>query len=453
MTEAEKIKVEKPDFDAYNEKLGNISESIDEIKKKIDNLQKEIKVASKGREEYNKKKKDIVSRIDSFQHEIDKLENERRNILDDIEKRQKHKRELRVNAQNLKKQVGFENEQDIEKKVREIENKLMTSTISIKEEKLLINQILTLNKNKPLLSSYSKIENAASKYDDEEIVPLKSRMDAIREQINKLRNEKKNERNKLKELQNSYQEKNNKLNELNNLRGNYSKKMNHYFMERRNITVEMEEKKQQYRSYKLNLLQQKQQKMKEDRERKNLELEKQSLEKDLEDIDLLPYREELALIENMLAYLKKIQDEAKLDEAKKQQNGPSNKKVNGNVQVSEDNNKQDSNTDVKDKNEKNENKKTKNKKDKQKIFKLDMNILCYFVTAGIDPPVSFDEVDSCIQKLHEKKAMYEQKRDESVKNVENKRADLAGKLKEIEEKLSSYKQNESKVMKANKAKA
>ncbi|SOV74712.1 conserved Plasmodium protein, unknown function [Plasmodium sp. gorilla clade G3] len=446
MTEAENIKIEKPDFDAYNEKLGNISQSIDEIKKKIDNLQKEIKVANKGKEEYNKKKKDIVTKIDSFQLDIDKLENERRSILDDIEKKQKHKKELKVNAQNMKKQIGFENEEDIEKKIREIENKLMTSTISIKEEKLLINQIQALNKNKPLLSSYSKIENEASKYDDETIVPLKSKMDSIREKINKLRNEKKMERNKLKELQNSYQEKNNKLNELNNLRDNYSKKMNHYFMERRSITVEMEEKKQQYRSFKLNQLQAKQQKIKEDRERKNLELEKQSLEKKLEDIDVLPYREELALIENMLAYLKKLQEEFKLEESKKQQNAA--KKINGEVETNE--NKDDNKT----KNE-NNNKKAKSKKDKQKTFKLDMNILCYFVTAGINPPVSFDEVDSCIQKLHEKKDMYEQKRDESVKNVETRREDLTNKIKEIDEKLTAFKSGEhqNKGTKANKVKA
>ncbi|GAW81851.1 hypothetical protein, conserved [Plasmodium gonderi] len=438
MTEAEKVKVEKPDFDAYNEKLNNISESIDQIKKKIDNLQKEIKIANKGKEEFNKKKKDIVTRIDGFQQEIDKLENERRKILDDMEKKQKHKKELKVNAQNIKKQIGFQNEEDIEKKIKEIENKLMTSTISIKEEKLLINQIQALNKNKPLLNSYSKIETEANKYDDETIIPLKSRMDAIREQINKLRDEKKNERNKLKELQNSYQEKNNKLNELNNLRDNYSKKMNSYFIERRNITVEMEEKRQQYRSYKINLLQAKQQKLKEDRERKNLEIEKQALEKDLEDIDLLPYREELALIENMLVYLKKIQEESKVEDAKKQQNNSSDKKVNGDVDGTE-NDKQANNANAKGKNE---NKKTKSKKDKQKIFKLDMNILCYFVTAGITPPVSFDEVDSCITKLHEKREFYKTKRDESVKNVESRRADLMAKIKEIEEKLGAFKPND-----------
>ncbi|GAB67379.1 hypothetical protein PCYB_113990 [Plasmodium cynomolgi strain B] len=451
MTEAEKIKVEKPDFDAYNEKLGSISESIDQVKKKIENLQKEIKVANKGKEEFNKKKKDIVTRIDGVQQEIDKLENERRKILDEMEKKQQHKKELKVNAQNMKKQIGFLNEEDIEKKIKEIENKLMTSTISIKEEKLLINQIQALNKNKPLLSSYSKMENEASKYDDETIVPLKSRMDSIREQINKLRNEKRNERNKLKELQNSYQEKNSKLNELNNLRDSYSKKMNSYFIERRNLTVEMEEKRQQYRSYKINLLQAKQQKMKEDRERKNLEIEKQSLEKELEDIDLLPYREELALIENMLVYLKKIQEETKLDEAKKQQSNSAAKKVNGDVQDAD---KQKQAGDDAAGKGKNEGKKSKGKKDKHKIFKLDMNILCYFVTAGISPPVSYDEVDSCITKLVEKREFYETKRDESVKNVENRRADLTGKIKEIEDKLTAFKPNDQqRAPKPNKAKA
>ncbi|VUZ97065.1 conserved protein, unknown function [Plasmodium vivax] len=455
MTEAEKIKVEKPDFDAYNEKLGSISESIDQVKKKIDNLQKEIKVANKGKEDFNKKKKDIVMRIDGVQQEIDKLESERRTILDEMEKKQKHKKELKVNAQNMKKQIGFHNEEDIEKKIKEIENKLMTSTISIKEEKLLINQIQALNKNKPLLSSYSKMENEASKYDDETIVPLKSKMDSIREQINKLRNEKKNERNKLKELQNSYQEKNSKLNELNNLRDNYSKKMNSYFVERRNLTVEMEEKRQQYRTYKINLMQAKQQKLKEDRERKNLEIEKQSLEKELEDIDLLPYREELALIENMLVYLKKIQEENKLEEAKRNQgsatantaNANAAKKANGDVNTPEKDKQPTDDAAAK-------GKKAKGNKDKHKIFKLDMNILCYFVTAGISPPVSFDEVDSCISKLVEKREFYETKRDESVKNVETRRADLTGKIKEIEDKLTAFKPSDhQRAPKPNKAKA
>lgn len=243
------------------------------------------------------------------------------------------------------------------------------------------------------------------------------------------------ERNKLKELQNSYQEKNNKLNELNNLRDNYSKKMNHYFMERRSITVEMEEKKQQYRSFKLNQLQAKQQKIKEDRERKNLELEKQSLEKKLEDIDVLPYREELALIENMLAYLKKLQEEFKLEESKKQQNAA--KKINGEVETNE--NKDDNKT----KNE-NNNKKAKSKKDKQKTFKLDMNILCYFVTAGINPPVSFDEIDSCIQKLHEKKDMYEQKRDE-IKVANKGKEEYNKKKKDIVTKIDCFQSDIDKL--------
>ncbi|EAA17044.1 hypothetical protein [Plasmodium yoelii yoelii] len=83
-----------------------------------------------------------------------------------------------------------------------------------------------------------------------------------------------------------------------------------------------------------------------------------------------------------------------------------------------------------------------------------MNILCYFVTAGITPPVSFDEIDSCISKLYEKKDMYEKKRDDSIKNVENRRTNLTTKIKEIDDKLAVFKPAEyTKGQKANKAKA
>ncbi|VWU49273.1 conserved protein, unknown function [Hepatocystis sp. ex Piliocolobus tephrosceles] len=472
MTEAEKTKIQKPDFDAYNEKLENIFKSIEEIKKKLNNLQNEIKVASKAREEYNKKKKDMVVKIDSYQNEIDRLEKERRTLLEDVEKKQKHKKELKVNAQNMKKQLGFEKEEDIEKKISEIENKLMTSTISIKEEKLLINQIQVLNKNKSLLSSFSKQEDEASKYDNASIAPLKSKIDSIREEINEFRNKKKIERNKLKELQNNYQEKNNKLNELNVLRDNYYKKINHFFAEKRSVEIEQEEKRQQFREYELSLLQAKQQKLKEERERKNLELEKEKLEKQLEDIDVVPFREELALIENVLAYLKRLKEDAKVDEPKKQ---PSNltKKINGHVeQISnndtndaditgndnnikedeEDINKVKTDTDSNNNNNIN-NKKSKNKKDKYKAFKLDMNILCYFVTVGINPPVSFDEIDACVVKLNEKKSIFEKKRQDSIQDVESRRSSCMEKLKEIDEKLTKLRPEQSKNSKAHKVKA
>ena len=69
-------------------------------------------------------------------------------------------------AKTLRSQIGFSSVEDIDKKIASLEHSMMTSTLSLKEEKALLEEIKRLKGSKPLLSKYQALEQSVNSLED-----------------------------------------------------------------------------------------------------------------------------------------------------------------------------------------------------------------------------------------------------------------------------------------------
>lgn len=69
-------------------------------------------------------------------------------------------------ATDLRRKIGFASVEDIDQKIAALEHNMMTSTLSLKEEKQFLEEIKRLKSSKPLLSKYQALEQSASSLED-----------------------------------------------------------------------------------------------------------------------------------------------------------------------------------------------------------------------------------------------------------------------------------------------
>lgn len=75
-------------------------------------------------------------------------------------------------ATDLRRKIGFSTVEDIDQKVASLEHSMMTSTLSLKEEKQLLEEIKRLKNSKPLLHKYRALEQSASSLEDTSVGKL-----------------------------------------------------------------------------------------------------------------------------------------------------------------------------------------------------------------------------------------------------------------------------------------
>merc|ERR1719162_1262445 len=89
----------------------------------------------------------------------------------------------------MKKSIGFTSEQDIDKRIADIEFQLCTTSMPLKDEKKLLVEIQQLKKNRPKVSQVAHMESQLSSFDPG--MNLKDQKSAIFEEMNQYREAKK----------------------------------------------------------------------------------------------------------------------------------------------------------------------------------------------------------------------------------------------------------------------
>jgi hypothetical protein len=155
-----KDKVPQPDRTAHDEAMNHFEVTINGFQREVQEINKQISEKSTGKEEFLLKKDEMKAKLDEYQAIIDKHDEEKKSLLDTLDAEKKKGREERSALNELKKKLPFDSVEDIDKKIREIESRMMTETMSLKEEKKLIAEISSLKQQKPKLMQYSRQEAA-----------------------------------------------------------------------------------------------------------------------------------------------------------------------------------------------------------------------------------------------------------------------------------------------------
>merc|ERR1712226_1415647 len=97
--------------------------------------------------------------------------------------------------------MPYGNEEDINKRIAEVEFKMQTEHMPLKEEKKLLAEIQELKRNRPKVHQLINLENAIAS--DDKVIPLKDKLKALIDIMSHLYDQKRNVSTKLKELNES----------------------------------------------------------------------------------------------------------------------------------------------------------------------------------------------------------------------------------------------------------
>lgn len=433
--------VPKPDEKLYKDRIQAETTAIEELKAKINELQQKIAAVVGGREEYNLEKQNRQTRLDALQKQIDELEDKRKVLFEKIQSKQKEGAEMKQSATDLRRKIGFSSIEDIDQKVAALEHSMMTSTLSLKEEKQLLEEIKRLKNSKPLLSKYQALEQSLSSLEDTSVVPLRTMLEDVRTKLLELRTQKREESMKYKELLEKRQKATAPGREMIEERERLSKEMNKHFMNRREIQAELTREIQKHQAYMQQVKRERGLKMREERERRNLENERYQLSRDLERVECeLPYEAESLLLTQTIQYLQKIIEEPNnLEKDKADEDDGTlagallpksqRKQVFFYAPTQKGKNCKD--------NEK--------KKEKAKILKYDVGTLAYFEQCGVTAPVTIADVPACVEKLETKLQGFKEMQLESSQKVDERKAEILAKIHALDEKMAALAKKEEKA--------
>ncbi|XP_026192017.1 centrosomal protein of 135 kDa [Cyclospora cayetanensis] len=460
--------VPKPDEKLYRDRVQAETAAIEELKAKINELQQKISAVIGGREEYNMEKQNRQARLDALQKQIDELEEKRKVLFEKIQSKQKEGAEMKQSASDLRRKIGFSSIEDIDQKVAALEHSMMTSTLSLKEEKRLLEEIKRLKNSKPLLFKYQALEQNASSIEDSSVVPLRAMLDEVRTKLLELRTQKREESQKYKELLEKRQRATAPGREMIEERDRLNKEMSTHFVNRREILAELNREMQNHQAYMQQVKRERGLKMREERERRDLENERFQLTRDLERVESeLPYEAECLLLSQTIQYLQKIIEEPSTATTEEKKADEEDENLAGAL-LPKSQRKEVFFFAPKQKSK--QGKDHEKKKEKPKILKYDVGTLTYFEQCGVrrhnvvldqrlgcaalvclsmlvcceqlTAPVTLEDIPSCLEKLDAKLRKYKEMQQESAMKVDERKADIMAKIQTVNEKIAALAKKE-----------
>uniref|UniRef100_A0A7S3K1S1 Uncharacterized protein n=1 Tax=Aureoumbra lagunensis TaxID=44058 RepID=A0A7S3K1S1_9STRA len=300
----EKIEVvQRPNRKEYDSKISELNKEISQLEKDVQEVDKKIKEAkSYGGKDQTDEVSKAKLEMKELKEEKDKVLNERQELIAQ-QKNAKGQIDTKVQEQkNLRAEIKYTSTEEIDEKIKELEKRQATTSMSLRDEKKLLKDIDQLKASKKLVSSL--LENNSSIQSDrklssslgEQIQKKNAQLDILRNKINAIKkvldqlNEVNSERRAIlpslyKERDAIRNEKNSKIQSIKSLRNEYRSQ---------------EEK---FKSYLRQLKQQRDEQKRLEEEARKAEIEaKRKLEEE-EELKRIPYQEEMDLCSYLIHFL------------------------------------------------------------------------------------------------------------------------------------------------------
>ncbi|GFE55814.1 Brf1p family protein, putative [Babesia ovis] len=409
----------KKQIDEESREITRLHERLNALNKQIDDNRRENEGGEKGA---------IKGRLDDLQSRINDLERQRTRCLSVIDNHQKEAREKNKALNEMRQGVGYKSEAEIERLMQQLEARMETTSMTLKEEKSMMQQLQQLRQAK---SSLEMLENSRQASTGDNIVAnMKTQLDELRNQMTELRKIRREESQRLSVLNENDRKHFDGIKDLRDQRKQISNELKERNANKTKLIEQLNELNNAYYAKQRLLQQQRQKKQQEERERRNLEQEIKQMRTQLDNLTFLPYEKEIRLLDQVIGYVTRLQTQetgegAKVDDATVGQHSGTNdgtrvipKKVREEYFIPP---KQKS--------------KNKAPRDKTKSvgLKLDMVTIGYFESCGVTPPTSMDALPDCLQKLESKLSHFHNLRKDC--DVDAMRAAQEAKLANAEKRL------------------
>ena len=311
-------KVPQPDrtaLDANNEKTQT---AINALQEKLKAINDQVNAKSAGKEEHFKARDEIRAKLDEYQGKIDELEKKRTALMGGIQAKQKESRDKRQELNDMKKKLGFDSEEEIEKKIREIEVEMMTGSMTLKKEKELMAKMTELRKSKPMVSKYQAMESNMGPTG--EVGTMKDNITDLQKQLAELRDAKKLQSQAYSKLMEARQKVMGDVPGLFEEREKINASIREKIQERNAERDEFRKQERAFNDYLSKVRELRGKRAKLEREARQAEWdEKRKEEKEAEGPPPLPFAEDLQYLENITKYLQPfLPKEAEKEEDKKE---------------------------------------------------------------------------------------------------------------------------------------
>jgi len=252
----------------------------------------------------------VSKEMDGFQEQRDQI----KKMLGD---KKAENAEAKAEFGKMKKSMAYTNSEDIDARIRWIEDKLHHDTNTLKAEKDYMLEIKELKKNKPKLAQLGQMQDKVNNIDAG--TDLRGKQGEINEAMAILRERKKGFQEKLSELNEERKAQLGDFSEVMGEREEKSKKIQALIQERSTLRDAFGVQKREFQTFLNEQRRKNQEKYQEDRKVQQEEWRISQLEKKIERLDEQPHVSEITLIEQTIFFCKTLlpKDDTKKEEEKK----------------------------------------------------------------------------------------------------------------------------------------
>lgn len=317
----EKPRVEQPDKAAFDAQTKVITDSVNELQDKLKSLSAQIGERSTGKDEFFQQKATLRDQIMTESDAIGTLMKNKDDIIKSMKDSKEAVRANKNELGNMRKKLGFNSTDEIDDRIATIEFKLWTESLTLKEEKKLLEEIKMLKKDKPKIAEYNskeaqvsvQMENSAAAAGD-----TRERLTILNEMISGHRDRKKELNEQLTALIQSRNEQMGDMPELFTQRDTLNQEIRALIQNRDKLRTEYKDKERAYYEYLREQRELRQEKARADRDKWNKEREQEQRRRKVEKLDEQPHTQEITLLEQTIKFCKSFQpkEDATIEEKK-----------------------------------------------------------------------------------------------------------------------------------------
>jgi len=431
--EAKITLVEQPDKKEFDDKLVSLQKKIDDAQAKLKEVKDQIGDRSQGNSEFQSKRADLLAKVRAESEKIDEYMQKKDEIRSAMGLKNTEDNKMKADLKDMKKKIGYTDIGEIDKRIREIEDTMIHSSLTLKDEKKLMLEIAALKKNKPEVTKYNQMDQAiATKRELNNNSTLKEQLDQINEVMNVHRGRKKELNEEFTIILGERDAQMGNSQEMYQQREDLNTKVREYIQERNTLRDDFRSQERAYYEYQKeirNLRWEKQRSEREDRE-KEWQLERRK--RDAEKLDDQPYVSETTLLEQTIKFCKSFQpketEEKKVATETKHDNKKDEVVLMDKKSRDEEFYYAPTRKGKASKSKKKEGGSAKPIKHNAETFKL-------FATLKIDAPITTDDIPATLEKLEEEMAKFATK----IKDWEKTRDERKAKIMaghEVEEEAA-----------------
>lgn len=312
----------KPDKAGFDNQFSAIQEKIDGFQKQIQQLTEKINSRGGGRDEHVTQKGQLKLQLDEFKLKIDDLVKAKEEYNTQMSGERNKFNQLQKDHKKMEKVIGYKDETEIDERISEIEFKMSTSTISLKDEKEYLKEIAELKKRRPQVSKLNQMkENLEGKRDTSEI---RESIQTINAELNAYRDARKKVQDQYTELMSARNAQLGDFGELIAQRDTLQKDIKEQITLRNTLRDEYRQAENKHYQYMREIRDRRQARQREMWNERQETKKKEDRRRRADMLDTNPHLADMTLIEQTIAYCKSLvpEDKAKDDDVKKEIEAP-----------------------------------------------------------------------------------------------------------------------------------